>query len=159
MIRGKAIVFGHNIDTDQIIGAQHLTLPSISDMAHFTFEHHAEFTIYFVSGDILVGQDNFGCGSSREQAPAVLKERGVGAVVARSFARIFFRNAINLGLPVFLCPDAGEIKTHSQLEIAGDRVRDMTSGREYGIVPLPPFIQALVHDGGIIPHLRQTRRS
>ncbi len=155
MIQGKAITFGNNIDTDQIIGAHHLSLPSIAEMAPYAFEHHANFVTHFVSGDIIVGGDNFGCGSSREQAPAVLRKRGVAAVVARGFARIFFRNAVNLGLPVIVCPEAGEIEELAQLLIAGNRLRNRTTGREHGVTPLPSFIQDLIGDGGIIAHLRR----
>ena len=133
MIQGRAIVFGDNIDTDQIIGAHHLSLPSIAAMAPFTFEHHAHFTTGFAVGDILVGGANFGCGSSREQAPAVLKERVVAAIVARSFARIFFRNAINLGLPVIVCPQTQEIRPFTRLEIAGSCLRDLGSSWEFVI--------------------------
>ena len=159
MIQGKAIVFGDNIDTDQIIGAHHLSLPSIADMAPFTFEHHTHFVTGFAAGDILVGGMNFGCGSSREQAVAVLKERGVAAIVAKSFARIFFRNAINIGLPVIVCPLIREMDNFTHLEIAGKSLRDLGSGRKFFIEPLPPFVQSLVDDGGIIAHLQRKRKS
>ena len=159
MIQGKAITFGNNIDTDQIIGAQHLILPSIAGMAPFAFEHHDNFTTRFTPGDILVAGENFGCGSSREQAPAVLKHRGVAAVVARSFARIFFRNAINLGLPLIVCAQAAEIGELAGITIDGDRLCDETTGRQYGIEPLPPFIAEIVASGGIVPFLRRKRLS
>ena len=155
MIQGKAIVFGDNIDTDQIIGAHHLTLPTVASMAPYAFEHHRQFTAYFTSGDILVAGDNFGCGSSREQAPAVLKERGAAAIVAKSFARIFFRNAINLGLPVFVCLEAGQIPEFANLSISDHYLEDLVTGRQYQIAALPPFIQDIVSDGGIITHLRR----
>ena len=155
MIQGKAIKFGNNIDTDQIIGAHHLTLPTIRDMARYTFEHHAHFIANFERGDILVGEDNFGCGSSREQAPAVLKERGVAAIVARGFARIFFRNAINLGLSLIICPEAVDIDERDMLAIDTDRLCNLTTGREYVIEPLPPFIREIMDTGGIIPYLQR----
>jgi 3-isopropylmalate dehydratase small subunit len=155
MIKGKAIVFGNNIDTDQIIGAHHLTRPSIADMAPFAFEHSSHFAGDFRPGDIIVAAANFGCGSSREQAPAVLKERGVAAVVAVSFARIFFRNAINLGLTLIECPEAGEIKPLEHLAIGDEQIRSLTSGRQFRIVPLPPFIRALIDSGGVVAHLRE----
>lgn len=153
-IKGKAITFGDNIDTDQIIGAHHLTRPDIVAMAPYAFEHHSHFTRDFARGDIIVAATNFGCGSSREQAPAVLKERGVAAIVARSFARIFFRNAINLGLPLVECPKAGEIKPLEHLEIEGDQLQSLTTGRTFRIVPLPPFIRAFIDSGGVVAHLR-----
>jgi 3-isopropylmalate/(R)-2-methylmalate dehydratase small subunit len=155
MIQGKAIKFGNNIDTDQIIGAHHLTLPTIRDMARYTFEYHAHFITNFKRGDILVGEDNFGCGSSREQAPAVLKERGVAAVVARGFARIFYRNAINLGLRLIVCSEAADIVELDMLVIDSDRLRNVTTGREYVIEPLPSFVCEILRSGGIIPYLRK----
>ena len=158
MIQGKAIKFGNNIDTDQIIGAHHLSLPTIQAMAQFTFEHHAHFIAHFTSGDILVGEENFGCGSSREQAPAVLKERGVAAIVACGFARIFFRNAINLGLRLIVCAEAAEIMELEMLELDNDRLRNLTTGRDYGIEPLPPFVREILDCGGIIPYLRGKNR-
>jgi 3-isopropylmalate dehydratase small subunit len=154
MIQGKAIKFGNNIDTDQIIGAHHLTLPTIHDMARHTFEHHANFMTHFEKGDILVGEDNFGCGSSREQAPAVLKERGVAAIVARGYARIFFRNAINLGLRLIVCPEAADIVELDVLSIESDRLCNVTTGKVYGIEPLPLSIVAILKSGGIISSLQ-----
>lgn len=155
MIRGKAITFGDNIDTDQILGAHHLTRPSIAEMAPFAFEHSPHFTRDFSPGDIIVAAANFGCGSSREQAPAVLKARGVSAVVAVSFARIFFRNAINIGLTLIECPEAGKIRPLEYLEIDGDQLTSLTSGRRFEIVPLPPFIRALIDSGGAVAHFMQ----
>jgi 3-isopropylmalate/(R)-2-methylmalate dehydratase small subunit len=155
MIRGKAIKFGKNIDTDQIIGAHHLNLPTIGDMAPFAFENAPQFVEHFKRGDIIVGEDNFGCGSSREQAPAVLKNRGVGAIVARGFARIFFRNAINLGIRLVECPEADKIGHLEIIEIDNGRLRTPKNGKEYEIIPLPSFICGILADGGIIAHLRQ----
>lgn len=155
MIKGKAIKLGNNVDTDQIIGGHYLNLPTIRDMAPFTFENEPNFSADFKRGDIIVGGDNFGCGSSREQAPAVLKARGVGAVVACSFARIFFRNAINLGLVLVECPEAGNIHHLEQLEIESESIRNLDTGRQYPIIPLPPFIIEILADGGIINHLRR----
>lgn len=155
MIKGKAIKFGDNIDTDQIIGAHRLTLPAIRDMAPFTFEHHAHFISHFTRGDILVGEENFGCGSSREQAPAVLKDRGVAAIIACSFARIFFRNAINLGLPLIIFAEAAEITELDELAIDHDHLRNLTTGKDSAIEPLPPFIQEILDSGGVLPSLRK----
>jgi 3-isopropylmalate/(R)-2-methylmalate dehydratase small subunit len=149
MITGKAIHFGNNIDTDQIIGAQYLTLPAITLMADHLFEHHADFTAHFCEGDIIVAGENFGCGSSRQQAAAVLKERGVAAIVAVSFARIFFRNAINLGLRLIECPDAAGIKAGDRLEITGNRLHNLTSGKNSLIEPLPSFLQTIFDNGGV----------
>jgi 3-isopropylmalate dehydratase small subunit len=158
MIQGKAIKFGNNVDTDQIIGAHRLALPTIRDMAPFTFENDPRFGADFEKGDIIVGGDNFGCGSSREQAPAVLKALGAGAIVARSFARIFFRNAINLGIALVECPEAGNIHHLEQLAINGHSIRCRDTGGQYRINPLPPFIRGILTDGGIIAHLRKKDR-
>lgn len=154
MTTGKAIVFGNNIDTDQIIGAQYLTLPTIIMMAEHLFENHDQFTGRFKSGDIIVAGENFGCGSSREQAPAVLKERGVAAIVATSFARIFFRNAINLGLRLIECRQAAEISAGDQLQIGHDTLQNLTTTRAYRIQPLPPFLQEIADCGGVVGYLR-----
>jgi 3-isopropylmalate/(R)-2-methylmalate dehydratase small subunit len=155
MITGKAIVFGKNIDTDQIIGAQYLTLPTIALMSEHLFENHAQFTRHFSSGDIIVAGENFGCGSSREQAPAVLKERGVAAIVAASFARIFFRNAINLGLRLIECRQAAEMSAGDRLQINYDTLRNLTTTRTYHIEPLPPFLQDIADRGGVVGYLQK----
>lgn len=155
MICGKALTFGNNIDTDQIIGAHYLTLPTIKEMAPHTFEHYPDFVANFRPGDIIVGGHNFGCGSSREQAPRVLQERGVAAIVAISFARIFFRNAINLGILLLECPEADKIKTGEELVIDGDNLRSTTTNRTFQTEPLPPSVRALVESGGIVAHFRQ----
>jgi 3-isopropylmalate/(R)-2-methylmalate dehydratase small subunit len=158
MIQGKTLKFGNNIDTDQIIGAHHLCLPAIGDMAPFTFEHHSNFVSNFAPGDIIVAGENFGCGSSREQAPAVLKARGVAAVVACSFSRIFFRNAVNLGLRLIVCADAGEIEELDRLKIDNDRLRNLTTGKDSTLEPLPPFVRDIMKCGGIIPYLNGKKR-
>ena len=155
MIEGKAIVMGDNVDTDQIIGAEHLTLATIEDMTPHTFANDASFGADFAAGDIIVAGHNFGCGSSREQAAAVLRAAGVAAVVAKGFARIFYRNAINLGLPVLTCEATDEIVRLDRLRI------DMTTGiignltrpGRYEVLPLPPFIRAILDAGGIVPYL------
>jgi len=156
MIQGKVIKFGKNIDTDQIIGAHHLTLPTIQAMSQHTFEHHDNFINNFTSGDIIVAEDNFGCGSSREQAPAVLKNRGVAAIIAPGFARIFYRNAINLGLPLIVCADADEIMEQDVLRLEKDQLTNLTTGKGYRIDPMPPFIGKILDCGGIIAY-RQSK--
>lgn len=157
MTQKKAIKFGSNIDTDQIIGAHYLSLPTIRDMARYTFENYPHFVNSFTKGDIIVAEDNFGCGSSREQAPAVLKERGVSAIVARSFARIFFRNAVNLGITLIECQEAAEISPLEPLEIKEGCLQSLLTGKEYKLEPLPPFMQSIMQRGGIIPHLKKNR--
>jgi len=145
---GKAIVLGDNIDTDQILGAHRLTLPSVAAMAPYAFEHHKLFQKVFEAGDIIVAGNNFGCGSSREQASAVLKERGVSSIVAKGFARIFYRNAINLGLRLIECPIATATTTGDQIKIAAIRLRNLTTRQDHAIEPLPAFLQAIVDCGG-----------
>jgi len=156
MIKGKAIKFGDNIDTDQIIGAEHLTLPTIDDMVKYTFINHKNFTDDFQQGDIIVGGHNFGCGSSREQAAAVLKKAGVGAIIAKSFARIFFRNAINLGLMVLECKEADRISKldHLQLDPMTGKIKNMTKHQDYQTTALPPYIKAILDAGGIVNYMR-----
>ncbi len=159
MIKNKVIKFGDNIDTDQIIPAQYLSMATIQDMAPHTFEFYENFTNDFKPGDIIAGNENFGCGSSREQAPAVLKERGVSAVVAKSFARIFYRNAINLGILLVECEKADEIRHGDILEIDPQKgiIRNITAKSDYEITPLPPFMQEILNCGGIIKYLEQKR--
>lgn len=156
MIKGRAIKFGDNIDTDQIIPAQYLSMLKISDMTKYTFEYDDNFVANFTSGDICVGGDNFGCGSSREQAPAVLKYLGVSAIVAKDFARIFYRNCINLGIPVIGCKYTDEISNLDEISIDIEKgnLQDITTGKTYEIVPFPKFVQDVLNAGGIINYKR-----
>jgi len=150
----KVIKFGDNIDTDQIVASQHLSLPNIEAMKQYTFEHHANFTDNFESGDFVVAHENFGCGSSREQAPAVMKALGVEAVIAKSFARIFFRNAINLGILVIECPDTDKIGNLDEisLDLDNGKIINKTKNEEYSIVPLTGFLKDVLDAGGIVPY-------
>ena len=150
----KVIKFGDNIDTDQIVASQHLSLPSIEAMKEYTFEHHANFTENFKEGDFVVADENFGCGSSREQAPAVLKELGVSAVIAKSFARIFFRNAINLGILVIECPQADRIDNLDEISVDLDngKITNKTKNEDYEIVPITGFLKEVLDAGGIVPY-------
>ena len=155
MYQHKSIKFGSDIDTDQIIAACHLVLPSLEDMAFFCFENHRNFTEHYSFGDYIVAEENFGCGSSREQAPAVLKERGIGGIIAVSFARIFFRNAINLGVNIYECEQAVEIKQGDRLAIRDGTIKNLSQASSYTYTPHPDFLQKIVNDGGIAPHLRK----
>lgn len=150
----KVIKFGDNIDTDQIVASQHLSLPNIEAMKKYTFEHHANFTDNFKEGDFVVADENFGCGSSREQAPAVLKELGVGAVIAKSFARIFFRNSINLGILLIECPEADRIENLDEisLDLDNGKIINKTKNEEYAIVPMTGFLKEVLDAGGIVPY-------
>lgn len=156
IVYGKAWKFGDGIDTDIIIPARHLILP-LEEMKHKAMEPlRPEFAARVGHGDMIVAGRNFGCGSSREQAPAVLKELGISAIVAVSFARIFFRNAINLGIPVVECED---IYRHIQegdfveVLLSTGRIRIPEKGLEFSGSPLPDFLLEVINDGGLIPHL------
>ena len=151
MIKAKVIKFGDNVDTDQIIPAQHLSMLYIKDIAEYTFQYDDNFLQNYTVGDVCVGEENFGCGSSREQAPAVLKYRGVQAVVAKSFARIFYRNCINLGLPAIECEQTDKIGNLDKIEIdmKNGIIKNITKGEEYKIKPFPDFVQNVLSAGGI----------
>jgi 3-isopropylmalate/(R)-2-methylmalate dehydratase small subunit len=156
IVYGKAWKFGDGIDTDIIIPARHLILP-LEEMKHKAMEPlRPEFAARVSHGDVIVAGRNFGCGSSREQAPAVLKELGISAIVAVSFARIFFRNAINLGIPVVECEDIyRHIQEGDLVEIllSTGRIRLPEKGLEFSGSPLPDFLLEVINDGGLIPHL------
>ena len=161
MIEATALVFADNVDTDQIIGAEHLTLASIEQMVPYAVAHDANYTANFRPGSILVAGHNFGCGSSREQAPAVLKAAGVAAVVAKSFARIFYRNAINLGLPPLTSEAVDAIVNLDRLRIdmAAGVIENLTHPGQYDIPPLPPFVREILDAGGIVNHLATRART
>ena len=148
-----------NVDTDVIIPARYLNTPNAQELARHCMEDiDADFTTRVKPGDIMVAGWNFGCGSSREHAPLAIKTAGVSCVIAKTFARIFYRNAINIGLKVLTCPQAKEIAHGDELEvdpIAGT-IRDLTTGKDYTCTALPPHILELVNDGGLIPHLEKT---
>ena len=161
-ITGRTWVFGDGIDTDIIIPARYLVLP-LEEMKEKAMEPvRPEWSAQVEPGDIVIGGRNFGCGSSREQAPAVLEALGVRAIVAESFARIFFRNAINLGLPLVECPGItahvreGEVITVDVsigIVIVGDGTTRLDGTR------LPEFLLEIIGDGGLIPHLLKTQVS
>ena len=154
---GKIFKFHDDLDTDQIIASQYLLLPTIEEMKNHTFEYlDPEFPEKVKPGDYVVGGENFGCGSSREQAPGVLKALGVQAVIAKSFARIFYRNAINIGLPVIVCrelPDAVESGDEMELSMTEGVVR--AGGRTFSCTRLPEYMQQILNQGGLIASLNQ----
>ena len=157
MEQGKVFKFANDLDTDQIIGSQYLLLPTIEEMKVHAFESLDEsFAEKVRPGDFVIGGENFGCGSSREQAPAVLKALGVKAVLAKSFARIFYRNAINIGLPVIVCkelPDEVDNGDFMELNLSeGIAVRD---GKEYSCTKLPEYMQNILNQGGLISFLNK----
>jgi 3-isopropylmalate/(R)-2-methylmalate dehydratase small subunit len=155
---GKAWRYGDSVDTDVIIPARYLTTSDPVELAPHALEDlDPDFASSVGAGDVVVAGENFGCGSSREHAPLALKGAGVSAVVASSFARIFFRNAINTGLPIVTCPaavaatDSGDEIT---VDVAAGVVRNETNGREFAADPLPEFVMEIVRAGGLVPWVR-----
>lgn len=158
-ITGHAWVYGDNVDTDVIIPARHLTMTEPAELAKHCMEDiDASFVKEVRRGDIMVGGANFGCGSSREHAPLAIMGSGVAAVVAASFARIFFRNAINVGLPIMECPDiAGKVGKGDILELDTDKgiVINRTTGETFRSQPFPPFLNELVEAGGLVQYAKK----
>jgi 3-isopropylmalate/(R)-2-methylmalate dehydratase small subunit len=154
---GRAFVFGDNVDTDVLAPGLYMKRP-IEEMATHCLEAlDPTFPATVRAGDVVVGGENFGMGSSREQAAQALRVLGLDAVVAKSFAGLFFRNCINLGLAPVECADAGRIKTGDLLlvdPVAG-RIENRTSGETYAAVPIPAHLVEMVRDGGLLPHLEK----
>ena len=152
---GHIFKFHNDVDTDQIIASQYLLFPTIDEMKAHAFESlDPDFASRVKPGDFVVAAENFGCGSSREQAPAVLKALGVKAVIAGSFARIFYRNAINIGLPVIVCKDLHDhISSGDEMELSLTDGVVQTGGQEYVCTKLPPYMQEIPDQGGLIASL------
>lgn len=154
-ITGQVHKFGDNINTDVIIPARYLNTSSNEELASHCMEDiDPNFTKKVKAGDIIVAGSNFGCGSSREHAPIAIKSAGIACVIAKSFARIFYRNAINIGLPILECPDVDKIQNHSRISI--DLKLGQISVSESTILktePFPPFIEELINNGGLINSL------
>jgi len=159
IIKGKAHKFGDDINTDDIISAKYLVSTDSKELGSHCMEAIApDFTKKVSSGDIIVAGNNFGCGSSREHAPMAIKGCGVAAVLAKSFAAIFFRNAINIGLAVIPSVEASEnINDGDELEVNLDKgeIKDITAGRTFAINPVPEFIREIISSGGYINHTRK----
>lgn len=154
ILSGKVWKFGDNIDTDVIIPARYLTTSDPEELArHIMEDARKEFPKKVSAGDIIVAGRNFGCGSSREHAPIAIKGAGIQAVIAKSFARIFFRNAFNIGLPIFESESASEgIEEGDEIEIDADKgiIKNLTRNEHYTTRPIPPFMQELLSTGGLI---------
>ncbi|WP_254547054.1 3-isopropylmalate dehydratase [Halomarina pelagica] len=153
----RAWVFGDDVDTDQIIPSRFIVSSDPDDLGQHPFNDlRPEFSESVERGEFVVGGHNFGSGSSREHAPLSLVGAGVAGVVARSFARIFFRNAINLGLAVLICPDADRIADGDEISVHLDdgTVVNHTADETYDAEPLPPFLQDLVERGGLVPYTK-----
>jgi len=158
-LRGRAWKYGDNVDTDAIIPARYLNESSAAALAQHCMEDiDPEFAKAVRQGDIIVAGENFGCGSSREHAPLSIKGAGVSCVIAASFARIFYRNAINIGLPILESPQAAaETEAGHVLEVDLERgeVRNLTTGRSYRAAPYPGFMLEIITAGGLIPYTRR----
>lgn len=159
---GKVFKYPDNVDTDVIIPARYLNTPNAKELAvHCMEDIDTEFVKRVASGDIMVAGKNFGCGSSREHAPLAIKTCGIGVVIAKSFARIFYRNAINIGLPIMECPEAVEgISAGDQVRVNFDtgEITNLTTGKSYTAQPFPPFIQNILKCGGLLASLAEEQR-
>jgi len=151
---GTAHKYGRDIDTDVIIPARYLNTSDPAELAKHCMEDlDAGFVGKVSSGDILVAEENFGCGSSREHAPISIKAAGVSVVIAKSFARIFYRNAINTGLPIMEAPEAVDgISDGDQLEVDADAgtIKNVTTGQVFSAQPFPPFVKDIIEQGGLV---------
>ena len=159
-LKGRVWKYGHDVNTDYIIPGRYMELTDPEEMAAHVFEEHdPTFRKGVRHGDIVVGATNFGCGSSREHAPLSLKRSGVGCVLAESFARIFYRNAINIGLPALECPgvhDAVSKGDTVEVDVTGGVVRNLNTGAELSFTPLPKFMVEVLNAGGLVPYLNKT---
>jgi 3-isopropylmalate/(R)-2-methylmalate dehydratase small subunit len=158
-LNGRVWKFGSDVDTDAIIPARYLNQADPGELAkHAMEDERPEFVREVSKGDILVALKNFGCGSSREHAPLALKAAGISCVIAESFARIFYRNGFNQGLPLLESLEASK-EIHDgdlvQVDLATGEIFDQTQQKKYFAKPIPPFMRELIEDGGLIPHLRK----
>lgn len=156
---GKVIKYGDNVDTDVIIPARYLNTSDHSELASHCMEDlDKNFTKKVEKGDIMVAGDNFGCGSSREHAPIAIKASGISLVIANTFARIFYRNSINIGLAILECPEAvANISDGDKVEADLDKgiIYNRTTGKEFKTQPFPAFIQKIIENGGLIETIKK----
>jgi 3-isopropylmalate/(R)-2-methylmalate dehydratase small subunit len=161
ILSGSVHKYGDHIDTDVIIPARMLNNPDPKFLAEHCMEDiDREFVARVKPGDIMVGGLNFGCGSSREHAPVAIKAAGISCVIAKNFARIFFRNAINIGLPVLECPEAAaDAEAGDELSVDLERgaIENKRTGRTYTAAPFPPFMQNIINAGGLVAYTRARR--
>ncbi|MBQ2325881.1 MAG: 3-isopropylmalate dehydratase small subunit [Clostridia bacterium] len=157
--KGRAFKYPDNVDTDVIIPARYLNTSDAKELAKHCMEDIDDTYVSRVSkGDVMVAGWNFGCGSSREHAPLVIKTCGTGCVIAKSFARIFYRNAINIGMPILECETAAEeISDGDEVKVDFDTgvITNITTGKTYKAVPFPPFIQNIIQKGGLLASLKK----
>ena len=156
-VKGFVHKVGDNIDTDLIIAARYLNTQDAAELASYLMEDYdPEFKKSIAPGDIIVAGENFGCGSSREHAPIAIKGRGVSCVIAETFARIFYRNSINIGLPILECPEACDnIKAGDEVKVDFESgiITDVTLGKSFQAEPFPAFMQALIAAGGLAAYM------
>ena len=161
--KGSVFKYPDNVDTDVIIPARHLNTQDAKELASHCMEDiDKDFVKKVKDGDIMVGGWNFGCGSSREHAPLCIKTAGISVVIAKSFARIFYRNAINIGFPILECPKAAaEIANGDQVSVdfATGTITDETTGKTYHATAFPPFIQKIIAHGGLLSYLKARQQN
>ena len=151
--------FGRDVDTDQIVPGRYAPYmrPDVDVGTAAFVEAHPQFNEHAQPGDVIVADENFGCGSSREYAPQALRNRGVGAIIAKSFARIFYRNAVNLGIPVFVAPDVVDACDDAQeIEVDVEAATLSVNGQVYSLTPLPAFALQIIRAGGIAASVRES---
>jgi len=158
IFEGTVHKYGRDVDTDVIIPARYLNTSDPAELARHCMEDiDASFVSTVKPGDIIVAHENFGCGSSREHAPVAIKASGVSVVVAASFARIFYRNAINTGLPIVVCPVAAagaKAGDRLRVDLVAGTVENLTQGKKYDAEAFPPFMQELIDRGGLLPYVK-----
>lgn len=154
IMKGSVHKYGSNVDTDVIIPARYLNTSDSKELASHCMEDiDADFVKNVRQGDIMVADENFGCGSSREHAPIAIKTAGISCVIAKTFARIFYRNSINIGLPILQCPEAVDgISAGDQVEVdtVSGKITNLTTGKSFQAMPFPEFMQKLIAAGGLI---------
>ncbi|MGD2270142.1 MAG: 3-isopropylmalate dehydratase small subunit [Desulfobacterales bacterium] len=160
--RGRAWKFGANIDTDAIIPARYLNVSDPDELAqHCMEDENPRFVKAAQAGDIIVAETNFGCGSSREHAPIAIKAKGISCVIAKSFARIFYRNAFNMGLPILESNEAVDgIRDGAELavDLKNGEIHNLSTGLNFQATPIPPFMQQIIDDGGLMAHIAKRRK-
>ena len=158
-LKGKVFKYGADVNTDVIIPARYLNVSEPAELARHTMEDiDADFVKNVKPGDIIMATTNFGCGSSREHAPLAIKASGISCVIARSFARIFFRNAINIGLPLLECAEAVDNTSSGdmlEVDLAKGKIKNLSSGRTFTAKPYPDFMSRLIAAGGLIEYTKQ----
>jgi 3-isopropylmalate/(R)-2-methylmalate dehydratase small subunit len=161
ILNGTAFTFGDNINTDVILPARYLNTSDPTELASHCMEDlDSSFIRRVKTGDVIVAGENFGCGSSREHAPVAIKSAGISVVIARSFARIFYRNAFNVGLPILECPQAAQDTSAGDLlevNIDTGLIRNQTKGRDFHAKPIPPFMKDILESGGLMKWVEKKR--